>query len=112
MQESCVFCRIISGEFSSDVVYQDDDILVIKDITPVAPIHVLIIPKKHSKNILETDSKTLSLIMDKITVIAEILGVKENGFRTVINTGEEAGQTVGHLHIHLLSGRNMTWPPG
>lgn len=112
MDMPCVFCGIIEGAFKSEKVYEDDGIIAIKDISPVSPIHILIMPKKHSKNICEADSAVIADIMSKIPLIAKKAGVDENGFRLVINTGADGGQTVDHLHIHLLGGREMQWPPG
>jgi histidine triad (HIT) family protein len=112
MDKSCVFCRIIDGEFPSEKVYEDDDILVIKDISPAAPQHVLMLPKEHFPGVLETDGRIISAMFAKLPIIVERLGVKDGGFRLVINTGEDGGQTVNHTHIHILGGRDLKWPPG
>jgi len=93
-------------------VYEDDSILAIKDISPVAPQHVLVLPKKHANNFMCASNRAINDIFQKVPVIAEKLGIKETGFRLVINTGDEGGQTVDHLHVHLLGGRVMNWPPG
>jgi histidine triad (HIT) family protein len=112
MKENCVFCHIISGKFPSEKFYEDDDVLVVKDISPAAPSHVLILPKKHADNIMEADSATIQAVFAKIPLIAEKLGISKSGFRLVVNTGEDAGQSVHHMHVHLLGGREMEWPPG
>jgi histidine triad (HIT) family protein len=112
MNKNCVFCRIIAGEFPSEKVYEDDDILAIKDISPAAPQHVLMLPKKHFPGILETDKETIASLFAKIPAIVDKLGIKSGGFRLVINSGEDGGQTVNHTHLHLLGGRAMQWPPG
>lgn len=110
----CIFCKIASGEIPSNKVYEDDKILSFYDLDPQAPVHVLIIPKKHIGSLdeaTEEDKELLSYIMLKIKDIAKSLEL-ENGYRVVINTGEDGGQTVHHLHFHLLGKRSMIWPPG
>lgn len=108
----CIFCKIIAGEIPANIEYQDDNFIVIKDIAPTAPVHLLIIPKKHLSNIMEIDSTLAGNLFTKIKDIAAQFGVQEKGFRLVINTGDDGGQTVGHLHIHLLGGRALSWPAG
>lgn len=110
----CLFCKIIDGEIPSDKVYEDDKILCFNDIDPQAPVHCLMIPKKHIASIddvADEDAQLLSYMMLKIKEIAEIQGL-ENGYRVVINCKEDGLQTVPHLHIHILGKRKMTWPPG
>jgi histidine triad (HIT) family protein len=112
---SCIFCKIIRGEIPAKKVFEDEDVLVFYDINPVAPVHVLIIPKKHIARIADitiNDAELMGKLMLTARHIAEQLGVAESGFRLVINNGEQANQTVFHLHIHLIGGRAMTWPPG
>ena len=110
---NCVFCKIIRNEIKSDKVYEDDDLICIRDINPQAPIHLLIIPKKHVEKLYEVDDLILLGKMLKIACqIAEKEGIKESGFRIVINTNRNAGQSVEHVHVHLLGGRIMMWPPG
>ena len=112
---SCIFCKIVEGEIPAKKVYEDEDVLVFHDINPVAPVHVLIIPKKHLAKIAEitiNDAELMGKLMLTARKVAEQLGVAESGFRLVINNGESANQTVFHLHIHLIGGRAMTWPPG
>ncbi|MDR3348487.1 MAG: HIT domain-containing protein [Acidaminococcales bacterium] len=112
MDKDCIFCRIIAGELPAEKVYEDGDMLAIKDVKPAAPQHVLMLPKKHSANILETDGQTIAGMFAKLSGIVDALGIKNSGFRIVINTGEEGGQTVNHTHIHVLGGRGLKWPPG
>lgn len=108
----CIFCEIVNGNIPAKIEYQDENLLVIHDISPEAPVHLLIIPKKHLTNIMEIDHELAGGLFTKIKEIAEKFGIHENGFRLVINTGKDGGQTVDHLHIHLLAGRELTWPAG
>ncbi|MDH3608477.1 MAG: histidine triad nucleotide-binding protein [Gammaproteobacteria bacterium] len=113
MQET-IFDKIISKEIPAEIVYEDDQCLAFKDVNPQAPVHILIIPKKSIAKIADADvqdQNILGYLMLKAGEIADELGVKD-AFRLVINNGEGAGQTVFHLHIHLLAGRTLTWPPG
>ena len=111
--EDCVFCKIIRGEISSDKVYEDEKFIAFRDINPQAPVHILIIPKVHIPKLCDTEDANLLgemiLIANKI---AEKENIKDRGYRIVINTNKEAGQSVDHLHLHLLGGRIMKWPPG
>ncbi len=109
---SCLFCRIINGEIPSSKVYEDERVLAFRDIDPQAPTHILIIPKTHYDSILDADPDTIAYMTGIVKRIAESEGLCENGFRLVINTGDEGGQSVKHLHMHLLGGRSMQWPPG
>ena len=109
---NCLFCRIAEGEKPSTKVYEDDRVLAFRDIDPQAPVHVLIIPKTHFDSILEADGETLAYMAEIAKRIAADEGLCERGFRIVVNTGEEGGQSVKHLHMHLLGGRSMQWPPG
>jgi len=111
----CIFCRIAAGELSADIVHEDDRVMVFKDTSPQAPIHFLLIPKRHISTLLELGEEDGGLLTHIITVLGRVAkeyDLDKKGFRTVINTGEEGGQTVGHLHFHLLGGRHMQWPPG
>lgn len=111
----CIFCKIIKKEIPSNIVYEDDNIIAFKDINPQAPVHLLVVPKKHIPNLLEVEEKDSFLILEITRVIKELAktyNIDDRGFRVVINTGDEGGQTVHHLHFHLLGGRFMTWPPG
>jgi len=109
----CVFCKIVKKEMKSDKVYEDEDLIGIRDINPQAPIHILIIPKKHFEKLHQIEEIHLLGKMIKIAYeIAEKEGILNSGYRIVINTNRDAGQSVDHVHIHLLGGRIMRWPPG
>ena len=112
----CIFCKIAQKEIPSTLVYEDDMVVAFRDLEPQAPQHVLVIPKKHVESLLalqEEDKALVShILVDVIPELAQKLGIAEKGFRVVANTGEEGGQTVKHLHFHLLGGRAMQWPPG
>ena len=110
MDENCLFCKIIKGEIPSSKVYEDEEILAFKDINPAAPIHVLVIPKKHIASLAEMedgDEKIISKIYKVINENAEKQGFKENGYRVIVNCGKDGGQEVGHLHFHLLAGKQL-----
>lgn len=105
----CIFCKIASGKAPSTILYETDALVVINDLNPQAPAHMLVIPKKHYATLLECDDKELlGSIFEAAKAAAKKAGVAESGFRTVINTNEEGGQTVAHLHMHLLGGRQLT----
>lgn len=112
---STIFGKIVRGEIPADIVYEDDEILAFKDVAPQAPIHILIIPKKEITTINDLTPDDAPLI-GKIFLVAKKLaanlGVEEQGYRLVFNCNEDGGQTVDHIHLHLLAGRVMTWPPG
>jgi histidine triad (HIT) family protein len=111
----CLFCRIASGEIPADIVDSDDQVVAFRDIHPQAPTHVLIIPRRHLSSLTElepTDSEVIGSLFLKAREIAEREGIAEGGYRTVINAGADGGQTVFHVHLHLLGGRAMGWPPG
>ncbi len=105
--ENCLFCRIIAGEIPGDKVYEDDHVYAFRDINPQAPVHVLIVPKKHCANILECDAETAAALTDAIRVIAKQEGVDASGFRVISNCGADGAQSVNHLHVHLLGGRKL-----
>lgn len=112
---NCVFCRIVKKEIPSKIVYEDDLVLAFEDIAPQAPVHILVIPKKHYSTVLEMKEEEKELIGHILMVINKIArekGFDERGFRVVVNCNPEAGQTVYHVHFHLLAGRQMHWPPG
>lgn len=111
MAEDCIFCRIIKGEIPSNKVYEDDKMIAIHDVAPAAPVHVLLLPKEHTENVTTADSELVAYMLGKVKTIAEQTGIAEKGFRVVINTGEEGGQTVNHLHIHVIGGKALGWPP-
>ena len=113
--ESCVFCKIVAGEIPARKVYEDADLLAFEDLNPAAPVHVLIIPKKHVatlRDVGEAEGELIGAIFTAANGIAREKGVAEEGFRMVVNCGENGGQTVFHLHFHLLGGRRVEWPPG
>ena len=106
----CIFCKIINGEIPSDKVYEDEEILAFRDITPQMPIHILVIPKKHITSIAKleiSDERLVGKIFTVINTIAHDLGIDKTGFRVISNCGEDAGQTVKHLHFHILAGAKM-----
>ena len=110
----CIFCMIADKQIPSNIAYEDEKILAFHDLEPQAPVHVLIIPKKHIASlddVQEEDQELMGYIMTKVKVVAEQVGL-DNGYRVVINTGEDGMQTVKHLHFHLLGKRKMQWPPG
>ncbi|AIH03418.1 MULTISPECIES: histidine triad nucleotide-binding protein [Thermodesulfobacterium] len=111
----CIFCKIVKKEIPSKVVYEDEKVVAFHDINPQAPYHILVIPKKHLSTLLdltEEDKDLIGHIYLVINRLAKDLGFAERGYRVVVNCKEEAGQTVFHLHFHLLAGRTMGWPPG
>jgi histidine triad (HIT) family protein len=113
--ENCLFCKIINKEIPADIVFENDDVLAFKDINPQAPTHILIIPKKHIATINDIDNNDKNLMGELIITaknIAKDMGFAENGYRLNINCGNDGGQEVEHIHLHLLAGRQMTWPPG
>ena len=113
---NCLFCKIANGEIPSNFVYEDERVIAFRDINPQAPQHVLIVPRKHiaSINDFQNDDKELAahILVDVVPKLAKELKIDESGYRVVINTGDEGGQTVHHLHVHLIGGRSMQWPPG
>ena len=111
----CLFCGIVEGKIKGNIVYQDNSVVAFKDINPKAPVHVLIIPRKHVAGVLDLTAEDGALIGHIFAVAARLAreqGIAESGFRVVVNSGADAGQSVFHLHYHLLGGRRMTWPPG
>ena len=111
----CLFCKIRDGEIQGDIVFENDDVLAFNDVNPQAPVHVLIIPKKHISTVNDIDAGD-EVIMGKLYSVAKVIaaqrGIADDGYRLVVNCNEKAGQTVFHIHMHLLGGRSMTWPPG
>ena len=111
----CLFCRIIAGEIPADVVHQDERAIAFRDINPQAPVHVLVIPRDHLESLDEATLKEEALLGHLLRVaarVANLEGLSEGGYRTVINTGAGAGQSVFHLHLHVIGGRALSWPPG
>ena len=110
----CLFCRIVAGEVPSERVHEDDQVIAFRDIAPRAPTHVLVIPRRHIPDahaVTEADAELLSRVFAVVRGVADAEGL-ERGYRVVTNVGPESGQTVFHLHLHLLGGRPMAWPPG
>ncbi|MGI6189026.1 MAG: histidine triad nucleotide-binding protein [Clostridiales bacterium] len=113
--ENCIFCRIVEKQIPSKIVYEDENVLAFHDIDSKAPVHILIIPKEHIpslNDVNQQNSQVIAHIFSVIVQIAENLGVKDSGYRVVTNCGSDAGQSVNHLHFHVLGGRSLTWPPG
>ena len=109
----CLFCKMVSGEIQPDIVYENDHILAFRDITPRAPVHVLVIPKKHVPTLADLDNPDIAAqCLLGARKVADIEGISDDGYRTVINCKKAAGQEVYHLHLHVLGGRSMSWPPG
>ena len=115
MPEDCIFCKIASGAIPVKPIYQDEQLIAFADINPAAPVHALVIPRKHLSSLAAAtaeDQQMLGHAMLTLPKIAELLGLAADGFRIVLNTGKNGGQTVMHLHWHILGGRYMEWPPG
>ena len=111
----CIFCKIIAGDIPGDIVYQDDDVLAFRDLNPQAPTHILVIPKKHiatTNDLKPEDAELAGKLLLAAGKIARDEGIADDGYRTVLNCNAGAGQTVFHIHLHLLGGRPMSWPPG
>jgi histidine triad (HIT) family protein len=111
---SCLFCKIVDGTIPSTPVYQDELSYAFADINPKAPVHILVVPREHIGSLDEADVPKQALLGHLLWAAAEIARAKgpAKGYRVVVNTGEDGGQTVDHLHLHVLGGRQMTWPPG
>ena len=113
MTSECLFCRIASGNIPAALVAETDDAIAFRDINPQAPLHVLVIPRVHIDSLATaTDSALLGSLMTLAARIAKEQGYADSGYRTVVNTGPDGGQSVGHLHVHVLAGRHLDWPPG
>jgi histidine triad (HIT) family protein len=111
----CLFCKIVSREIPGSIVYEDDRVLAFNDINPQAPTHVLVVPKRHIPSLNELgpgDDQIVGELARRAAAIAKERGIAAGGYRTVFNTNRDAGQTVFHIHLHLLGGRSMQWPPG
>ena len=112
---NCLFRRIVAGDIPAKIAYQDDDVVAFHDINPQAPLHVLVIPRKHIATINDLqadDAEVVGKLFLAAKKIAREAGYEEDGYRVVMNCGADAGQTVSHLHLHLLAGRRLMWPPG
>jgi histidine triad (HIT) family protein len=111
----CLFCKIAAGDVPADVVHDDERLLAFRDIAPQAPVHVLVIPREHVASLGEAEDGHSDVLGEMLLLARDLAvaeGIAEAGFRTVINTGRDGGQSVGHLHLHLLGGRSLGWPPG
>jgi histidine triad (HIT) family protein len=109
----CLFCKMVAGDIKPDVVFEDENILAFRDIRPQAPVHILIIPKRHIATVNDLDDALLAgQILQTAAKLAKQEGISEAGYRTVFNCNRKGGQDVYHLHLHLLGGRQMIWPPG
>lgn len=115
MNEICLFCRIARGEIPARIAHQDEHVVAFHDINPQAPVHVLLIPRKHVASVAvlsDVDSELVGRLFVAARDLARELGISESGYRLVVNAGADAGQTVDHIHLHLLGGRHLKWPPG
>jgi len=115
MTTECLFCKMVSGQIKPNTVYEDDDVLAFKDINPQAPVHVLVIPKKHTATLNDLkpgDAALVGKLLMTAARIAKDSGIAESGYRAVMNCNADAGQSVFHVHLHLLGGRILRWPPG
>lgn len=111
----CLFCRIVEGKVKGDIIYQDKSVVAFRDLGPKAPVHILIVPRKHLATLLDVGEEDKGLIGDILYVASQLArdqGIAEGGFRVVVNCGPGAGQSVYHIHFHLLGGRTFSWPPG
>jgi histidine triad (HIT) family protein len=111
----CLFCRIAAGEVPADVVHDGERLLAFRDINPQAPVHLLVIPKQHVASLADAEDEHGGVLGELLLLARDLAfaeGIAEAGFRTVMNTGRDGGQSVGHLHLHLLGGRSLGWPPG
>lgn len=112
---TCLFCRVVAKEVPSRIVYEDDQVVAFQDINPQAPTHLLVVPKRHLDHLLEIEERDVALLGHLILLVNRLARERrlaQSGYRVVINCGADGGQTVAHLHLHLLGGRPMAWPPG
>lgn len=114
MATDCIFCKIVAGAIPAKRLYEDDEVLVFADVNPQAPVHVLIVPKEHVASLAHTEERHAALLGRLVAAAGKMARSSglEKGYRVVVNTGRDGGQTVDHLHVHLLGGRAMGWPPG
>ncbi|MCG6975038.1 MAG: histidine triad nucleotide-binding protein [Acidiferrobacterales bacterium] len=115
MADDCLFCKMASGEIKPDILYEDDEILAFSDINPQAPVHFLVVPKRHITTLNDLEAEHANLVGKLYLAakrVADEKGVAQGGYRTVMNCNTDAGQTVWHIHLHVLGGRTFTWPPG
>lgn len=114
-EQNCIFCRIVAGEIAADIVHRDEYAVAFRDVNPQSPVHLLVIPREHIESLNDaarSDEQLLGHLLRVAARVANDAGLAESGFRTVINTGAAAGQSVFHLHVHVLGGRPLAWPPG
>jgi histidine triad (HIT) family protein len=112
MSNDCIFCKIVAGEIPAKKIYEDDKVLAFPDMNPQAPVHILVIPKKHVVSAASVDRETIADVILAAQEIARLENLESSGYRLIANHGDDGGQTVYHLHVHLMGGRRMTWPPG
>jgi histidine triad (HIT) family protein len=115
MPSECLFCRIVAGELPASPVYSDHDVVAIRDISPQAPTHILLLSRKHIASVNDIEAEDQAVVGKMAAVAARLAdqeGIADDGYRLVVNVGRNGGQTVDHLHVHMLGGRRMTWPPG
>lgn len=113
MTEACVFCRIVAGDIPAPILVQNDHAVAFRDLDPKAPVHVLVVPKRHVASLADcADGLELGAVMLLVIEVARREGIAQSGYRTVVNTGSDGGQSVLHLHAHVMGGRAMSWPPG
>jgi histidine triad (HIT) family protein len=114
-EQNCIFCQVVAGQISADIIYSDEHAVAFRDINPQAPVHALVIPREHMDSLDDAagrDDATLGHLLRIAARVANDEGLSQTGYRTVINTGAGAGQSVFHLHIHVIGGRRLGWPPG
>jgi histidine triad (HIT) family protein len=114
-EQHCIFCQVVAGEISADIIYRDERALAFRDINPQAPVHVLVIPREHMDSLDDAagrDESVLGHLLGVVSRVANAEGLSGSGYRTIINTGAGAGQSVFHLHLHVVGGRPLNWPPG
>ncbi|HEV2799854.1 MAG TPA: histidine triad nucleotide-binding protein [Pyrinomonadaceae bacterium] len=114
-EPDCIFCRVVAGEIPADIIYRDERAVAFRDINPQAPVHALVIPHEHVASLddaAQRDETTLGHLLRVAARVANEQGLSESGYRTIINTGAGAGQSVFHLHLHVIGGRPLRWPPG
>ena len=114
-EQNCIFCQVVAGKISADIIYNDERALAFRDINPQAPVHALVIPREHMDSLDDAagrDEATLGHLLRVAARVANAEGLSQKGYRTVINTGAGAGQSVFHLHLHIIGGRPLGWPPG
>ncbi len=115
MADDCLFCKMVAGEIKPDTLYEDDHVLAFRDINPQAPVHFLVVPKQHIATLNDLDDSHAELIGRMYLAASKVAteqGIAEGGYRSLINCNTDAGQTVWHLHLHVLGGRTLAWPPG